>query len=63
MGRLDIYWERGLKAWDLAAGALIVQEAGGKVSNYPGQGFDLFEGSVLATNAKLHPQAREMLSV
>jgi myo-inositol-1(or 4)-monophosphatase len=56
MGRLDVYWERGLKAWDLAAGVLIVQEAGGQVSNYPQEGFDLFDGSVVSTNRLLHPE-------
>ena len=37
-GRLDGYWESGLKAWDLAAGALIVREAGGLVTDYAGDG-------------------------
>ncbi len=62
MGRLDVYWERGLKAWDLAAGALLVQEAGGQISNYPQDGFDLFDGSILATNRALHSEAFSILN-
>ncbi|MBL4818426.1 MAG: inositol monophosphatase, partial [Deltaproteobacteria bacterium] len=61
MGRLDVYWEKGLKAWDVAAGALILQEAGGQVGNYAGQALDIFKGEVLATNGKLHAQSQSLL--
>jgi len=47
-GRLDGYWERGLAPWDLAAGVVLVEEAGGVVSGYKGQPFDLLEGRVIA---------------
>jgi len=47
-GRCDGYWERGLSPWDLAAGVLLVQEAGGLVSNYSGGPFALSSGRVLA---------------
>ncbi|KKZ13213.1 MAG: inositol monophosphatase [Candidatus Synechococcus spongiarum 15L] len=47
-GRLDGYWERGLKAWDLAAGAAIVQGAGGRVCAYDGSPFDIYSGRILA---------------
>lgn len=57
MGRFDIYWENGLKAWDMAAGVLIVQESGGVVTNYRGDEIDVFEGSVLATNKRLHSES------
>ena len=55
-GRLDVFWETGLKPWDLAAGVLIVNESGGLISGLHGQSFDLFAGEVLAANPVLHPQ-------
>lgn len=61
-GRLDGYWERGLKPWDLAAGVLLVEEAGGLVTDYNGDPLDLYEGRILATNGALHPQMREELT-
>jgi myo-inositol-1(or 4)-monophosphatase len=59
-GRTDGFWEFGLKAWDVAAGALIVREAGGRVSNMDGSALDLDAGQVLASNGRVH---REMLAV
>lgn len=53
-GRLDGYWERGLKPWDLLAGVVILQEAGGKISAYDGSDFDLNSGRILATNGYIH---------
>ncbi|MYF36586.1 MAG: inositol monophosphatase [Synechococcus sp. SB0678_bin_12] len=47
-GRLDGYWERGLKAWDLAAGAAILQGAGGRVCAYDGGPVDIHSGRILA---------------
>lgn len=55
-GRYDGYWERDLKPWDLAAGLLLVSEAGGKVTNADGGGDILAAGSVVASNLDLHPQ-------
>jgi myo-inositol-1(or 4)-monophosphatase len=54
-GRLDGYYERGIKAWDIAAGVLILREAGGKVSDYRGYELDLERGEVVASNGPLHP--------
>lgn len=54
-GRLDGYWEQEIEPWDVAAGALIVQEAGGVVSLWDGRPFDVFGRSILAANARLHP--------
>jgi len=54
-GRLDGYYERGIKAWDIAAGTLILREAGGKVSDYQGGELDLERGEVVASNGLLHP--------
>jgi myo-inositol-1(or 4)-monophosphatase len=53
-GRLDGYWERGLSPWDIAAGIVLVQEAGGQVSAYDQSPMDLSSGRILATNAYLH---------
>lgn len=53
-GRLDGYWERGLKPWDLAAGVILVKEAGGEVSGYQLEPLDLSSGRILATNGHLH---------
>ncbi len=52
-GRLDGYWESGLNAWDLAAGALIVREAGGLVTDYSGDGHFLDNGQVVAGNPRI----------
>ena len=53
-GRLDGYWERGLSPWDMAAGIVLVQEAGGKVTAYDGSPFQMNTGRILATNGYLH---------
>ena len=53
-GRLDGFWESDLKAWDIAGGALIVAEAGGRVTNMEGEPFTSRGGTVLATNRHLH---------
>jgi myo-inositol-1(or 4)-monophosphatase len=60
-GRLDGYWERGLSAWDLAAGVVLVQEAGGQVTAYDQGPFDLFSGRILATNGHLHAALSQTL--
>ena len=61
-GRFDGYWERGLKSWDLAAGVVIVQEAGGIVTEVRGGDAMLQSGSILAANPVLHPLMREALA-
>lgn len=61
-GRLDGYWERGLSPWDLAAGVVIVQEAGGKVTAYDESAFILNSGRILATNGHIHSQLSEALA-
>ena len=55
-GRTDGFWEFGLKAWDVAAGALIVEEAGGHVTNMDGSAFDVNGANVVATNRRIHSQ-------
>jgi myo-inositol-1(or 4)-monophosphatase len=54
-GRLDGYYERGIWAWDIAAGSLILEEAGGKVTNYRGSELDLEGREIVASNSALHP--------
>ncbi|HEY2179722.1 MAG TPA: inositol monophosphatase family protein [Caulobacteraceae bacterium] len=60
-GRFDGYWERDLHAWDLAAGTLMVREAGGVVSDLDGGDDVLGTGSICAANADLHPKLLERL--
>ncbi|PJD95176.1 MAG: inositol monophosphatase [Parachlamydia sp.] len=63
-GRLDGYWERGIKPWDIAAGALLVTEAGGTVSAYDETPFDLFAEKIVATNGRIHHAlCQELLSI
>jgi myo-inositol-1(or 4)-monophosphatase len=60
-GRFDAFWEEHLHAWDIAAGALIVAEAGGRVTNYADQPLDVFGGEILASNGRLHEPVRRVL--
>lgn len=55
-GALDGYWEWDLKPWDMAAGALIVTEAGGTVSSLSGGAFDLSSGRVAVSNSRIHAE-------
>jgi myo-inositol-1(or 4)-monophosphatase len=59
-GRFDGFYEPSLKAWDVAAGSLLVAEAGGRVTDYEGRAFRLFSGSVVAAPPAIH---RAMLRV
>jgi myo-inositol-1(or 4)-monophosphatase len=53
-GRMDGFWERDLKPWDIAGGALVVAEAGGRVTNLDGSPFSAYGRDVLASNGRLH---------
>jgi myo-inositol-1(or 4)-monophosphatase len=53
-GRVDGYWEWRLKPWDVAAGYLIVTEAGGRVSDFSGKRFSVYGEQTLATNGRVH---------
>jgi len=57
-GRFDGFWEFGLKPWDTAAGVLLIEEAGGKVSDFAGQPYQLGGPVILATNGIIHEEAR-----
>jgi len=60
-GRLDAFWELGLSPWDMAAGALLIQEAGGLVGDLSGEGDYLEKGEVCAATPKVFPQLLEAL--
>ncbi len=60
-GRFEGFWEYGLKAWDSAAGELLVREAGGRVSGLKGEPLDIFKEGVLATNGLLHARCLSAL--
>jgi myo-inositol-1(or 4)-monophosphatase len=63
-GRLDGYWERGLSPWDIAAGIVLVEEAGGRVTAYDQSPQILNSGRLLATNGHIHPAlSQELLRV
>jgi myo-inositol-1(or 4)-monophosphatase len=53
-GRFEGFWESGLHAWDVAAGSLILEEAGGRISDYRGEKMELDSGQLLATNGHIH---------
>ena len=61
-GKVDGYWERGLEVWDLAAGAIIVKEAGGIISDYPSGDFNLSSGRILACSPTLEEELRKELN-
>jgi myo-inositol-1(or 4)-monophosphatase len=62
-GRFDGFWEEGLKPWDVAAGMLMVEEAGGRVSNYAGEPLNIYQPPILASNGLLHEEMMRVLSV
>lgn len=60
-GRLDGFWEEGLKPWDTAAGMVIAEEAGGKVSTYDGRSYSPYEKNIVAANLHIHGAMIEVL--
>ncbi|NJK41760.1 MAG: inositol monophosphatase [Acaryochloridaceae cyanobacterium SU_2_1] len=60
-GRLDGYWERGLSPWDIAAGIILVQEAGGRVTAYDQSPQQLSSGRLLVTNGLIHEALSQAL--
>lgn len=61
-GRFDGMWEEGLNAWDMAAGVLLIEEAGGHVSGYDGSEFSIYSPPMLATNGLIHSEMIKVLS-
>ena len=53
-GRFDGFWEENLKPWDTAAGLLIIEEAGGKITTFSGGGYDIYSPNILVSNGILH---------
>ena len=62
-GRFDGFWELNLSPWDTAAGALIVAEAGGRISDFAGGPFSNYKSEVLASNGLIHDRMIEVLKL
>lgn len=60
-GRYDAFWEWDLSPWDVAAGALLIAEAGGRVGGLPDGLFDLAAGSILGSNGRVHEEMERLL--
>src|SRR5262249_19881130 len=60
LGRVDGFWEMDLLPWDTAAGLVIVEEAGGRVTNFSGQQFSIYDRQLLVSNGRIH---EEMVAV
>ena len=60
-GRLDGYWERGISPWDIVAGVVLLEAAGGKVSAYDGSPLSIASGRILATNGQIHTSLSQAL--
>lgn len=60
-GRFDGFWEEGLNAWDVAAGVLLIEESGGRVSYYDGSKFSIYAAPICASNNLIHSEMLEVL--
>ncbi|HBC47908.1 MAG TPA: inositol monophosphatase [candidate division Zixibacteria bacterium] len=60
-GRFDGYWEFKLRPWDIAAGVLLVAEAGGKITDWSGEKYDIDTGEVLSSNVLIHDEMLDVL--
>jgi len=60
-GRMDAFFEYNLKPWDVAAGSLIVQEAGGEIFDFNGRDNWLFGGEIVATNSKIYKEFESLI--
>lgn len=61
-GRMDGFWERDLNAWDIAGGALLVEEAGGTITNFEGAPFESRGRSVVASNGTIHQAMLDVIA-
>ncbi|MCA9421048.1 MAG: inositol monophosphatase, partial [Nitrospira sp.] len=59
-GRFDGFWELQLNPWDTAAGKVILEEAGGKITNYAGEPYSIYGSTIIASNGLIHA---EMLGI
>lgn len=62
-GRLDGFWAKGLKPWDIASGIIIVMEAGGKVTDFEGNEIDIYTDNILASNGTIHAEMIDILKL
>ena len=62
-GRFDAFYEDGLRPWDVAAGTLLVEEAGGRVTHYDGSDFDIYTPPIAASNGLVHEAALRVLEM
>lgn len=60
-GRIDGFWELFLRPWDIAAGTLIIREAGGTVTSFDGSAFNLYGDEILASNGRIHGEMIDVL--
>lgn len=61
-GRMDGFWEEGLGAWDIAAAALLVEEAGGRITNLSGDAFEPRKGELVASNGRVHDEMLQTIA-
>lgn len=61
LGRVDGFWELDLHPWDTAAGVVILEEAGGRVTDFSGRPFSIYEKQLLASNSRIHEEMIEVL--
>lgn len=62
-GRFDGFWEEGLFPWDVAAGVLLIEEAGGRVSHYDGSRFDIYTPPIVVSNGLVHEAMMRVLAL
>jgi myo-inositol-1(or 4)-monophosphatase len=60
-GRFDGFWEDGLNTWDIAAGALLIKEAGGRITNFNNEPLDIYTKKVVASNGLIHGSMLKLL--
>ena len=62
-GRFDGFWEEGLNPWDVAAGVVLIEEAGGRVSRYDGSPFHIYTPPIMASNGLVHEAMMSVLAL
>ncbi len=61
-GRFDGFWEEGLNSWDVAAGVLLIEESGGRVSHYDDSPFNVYKPPICADNGLIHSEMLKILN-
>ena len=62
-GRFDGFWEENLKPWDTAAGMVIANEAGARITDFEGQPYNIDQKQILATNGNIHAEMQSLLDI